>query len=99
MPTATRLLARSQIANGQYAFENLKPGEYSIAEEQPAGYFEGGAKAGTAGGNVVDGSNITNITLTSGETALRYDFCERPPAEIAGSVFSDLDGDCHVRFR
>ena len=80
-------------ANGQYSFSNLLPGNYSIIEEQPAGYFEGGAKAGTAGGDA-SGSEITNITLTSGETALNYDFCERPPAQLVGSVFNDADGDC-----
>jgi protocatechuate 3,4-dioxygenase beta subunit len=81
--------------SGEYSFENLPPGEYSIVEEQPAGFFEGGAKAGTAGGDVVNGSQITSIVLSSGETALNYDFCERPPAEIVGSVFSDRNGDCH----
>lgn len=82
-------------ANGQYGFENLIPGDYSILEEQPAGFFEGGAKAGTAGGYVANGSEITNIKLTSGETASNYDFCERPPSQIVGSVFSDRNGDCH----
>lgn len=81
-------------SNGQYAFENLIPGDYSIVEEQPAGYFEGGAKPGTAGGRVANPSEITNITLESGEVALNYDFCERPPSQIIGSVFADRDGDC-----
>ncbi len=79
---------------GEYSFENLHPGDYTIIEEQPIGYFEGGAKAGSAGGDVIDGSRIANIRLGSGETAIRYDFCERPPAELVGSVFGDRNGDC-----
>lgn len=90
----------SEVANtvtdaaGQYSFVGLTPGDYTVVEEQPTGFFEGGAKAGTAGGAVMDGSRIGNITLTSGETATGYDFCERPPAQIQGNVFNDRDGDC-----
>ena len=79
---------------GEYSFVNLAPAEYTIVEEQPNGFFEGNAKAGSAGGDVTGGSRITNIRLASGETAVNYDFCERPPAQIVGSVFSDRDGDC-----
>lgn len=38
-------------ANGFYKFDNLKPGEYAIVETQPTGYFNGGAKVGTGGGD------------------------------------------------
>jgi protocatechuate 3,4-dioxygenase beta subunit len=41
-------------AAGQYKFENLRPGEYSVVETQPTGYFNGAARPGTGGGN---GSN------------------------------------------
>ncbi|MFK8111773.1 MAG: SdrD B-like domain-containing protein, partial [Rubripirellula sp.] len=80
-------------AQGQYFFGDLVPGTYSIVEEQPAGFFDGDARAGTAGGEA-SGNRITDITLDPGETAVGYDFCERPPAEISGSVFSDQNGDC-----
>lgn len=79
---------------GQYSFENLHPGRYTVIEEQPDGYFDGNAKVGTAGGVSDGGNRILDITLTSGETALDYDFCERAPGEISGRVFNDGNEDC-----
>ena len=38
--------------NGYYKFENLMPGTYSLAENQPDGYLDGKDAAGTAGGIV-----------------------------------------------
>ncbi|MFG0290297.1 MAG: SdrD B-like domain-containing protein [Rhodopirellula sp. JB044] len=81
-------------ALGMYYFDNLLPGTYSVVEQQPAGYFEGGATVGSAGG-VLDGTNrIEQVTLTSGENATDYDFCERPPADLSGVVYVDRDADC-----
>ncbi|WP_407652571.1 MSCRAMM family protein [Aporhodopirellula aestuarii] len=81
-------------AEGNYRFDNLLPGTYSVVEQQPSGYFEGGATPGSVGG-VANGTNlIENITLTSGVNAVNYDFCERPPAEISGVVYVDRDADC-----
>ncbi|MEM6978438.1 MAG: SdrD B-like domain-containing protein, partial [Planctomycetota bacterium] len=80
--------------DGQYSFDDLVPGTYTVVETQPEGYFEGGAVVGTSGGSLNGPNRITDITLTSGESALNYDFCERPPAEISGLVFVDNDGDC-----
>ncbi|MEM9587909.1 MAG: SdrD B-like domain-containing protein, partial [Planctomycetota bacterium] len=83
-------------SQGQYRFDNLAPGTYTVVEETPSGLIEGGAKAGTSGGRVIDPNRIGSINLTSGQVAIDYDFCERPPAEIAGRVFADRDGDCIV---
>ncbi|QDV63488.1 Serine-aspartate repeat-containing protein D precursor [Crateriforma conspicua] len=81
-------------ADGNYKFDNLVPGRYTVIEETPAGYFEGGSKPGSAGG-LSDGPNrIGQVDLASGEVAVNYDFCERPPAEISGYVYNDADGDC-----
>ena len=80
--------------DGRYAFVDLAPGEYTILENQPDGYFEGGATAGSVGGIVLDASRIGNVVLTSGEHGVDYDFCELLAAELAGNVFGDLDGDC-----
>ena len=41
-------------ANGYYQFTNLAPGEYSVVEQQPAGYTPGVDTAGSQGGLVVD---------------------------------------------
>ncbi|MGB7347302.1 MAG: SdrD B-like domain-containing protein [Pirellulaceae bacterium] len=80
--------------NGRYTFENIKPGEYTVIEEQPEGYFDGGAVVGSSGGTVDSPNRISKVTLSSGEVAVDYNFCENPPAEILGNVFNDTDGDC-----
>ncbi|WP_449224078.1 MSCRAMM family protein [Aporhodopirellula rubra] len=81
-------------ALGVYRFDNLLPGTYSVVEQQPAGYFEGGATAGSVGGLVNGTNRIENVTLGSGQDATDYDFCERPPAELSGVVYVDRDADC-----
>ncbi len=80
--------------DGKYRFDQLDPGVYTIIEQQPAGVFEGSAKPGTAGGTAAGPSRIAGVNLSSGEVAVDYDFCERPAAEINGSVFNDQDDDC-----
>ncbi|TWU60273.1 Serine-aspartate repeat-containing protein D precursor [Rubripirellula tenax] len=92
--SGTEVATTTTNADGAYSFTGLRPGTYTVIESQPDGYFEGNAIPGSAGGTALDGSRIGSITLASGVTAVEYDFCERPPAEIRGSVFSDLDEDC-----
>lgn len=91
--SGTEVARTTTDSQGNYNFENLRPGNYTIVEEQPAGFFDGNATAGSSGG-VAAGNRITDITLTAGEIAVGYDFCEQPPAEINGSVFNDRNGDC-----
>ncbi|MEM6471114.1 MAG: SdrD B-like domain-containing protein, partial [Planctomycetota bacterium] len=80
-------------AEGRYKFNDLVPGRYRVTQDQPDGFFDGGATPGTAGGSV--GINeIRVIDLASGENAINYDFCEVPPASISGMVHEDRDGDC-----
>ncbi len=81
-------------AQGQYRFDNLRPGVYTVVEEQPVGYFEGAAIPGSLGGNVVNPSRIGSVTIPSGVDAVDYDFNERTPAEISGAVYVDRDGNC-----
>lgn len=81
-------------AEGQYSFRDLAPGSYTVAQDQPAGFADGGAIAGSAGGTIVGSNRITDIELAPGETAIDYRFCERLTSEILGTVFNDLDGDC-----
>ncbi len=81
-------------AAGKYQFLNLAPGSYTVVEDQPAGLFDGGHKAGTAGGDTALPNQIRNIVLGSGTNSEDNIFCEHPPAEISGIVFSDLDQDC-----
>ena len=87
-------IAQTQTdSQGRYEFEGLGPGNYTIVEEQPDGYFDGGAVAGTEGGNVETPNRITQISLGSGDVAEAYNFCEIAPSSISGFVHVDSDGD------
>ena len=76
-------------AQGVYTFLNLRPGAYTVREGQPGGYFQGGQKAGSHGGNDSSVDVISGIVLRSGDDATNYDFCEQPPGAISGFVFRD----------
>ncbi|MBI3839668.1 MAG: hypothetical protein HY288_17240 [Planctomycetia bacterium] len=80
--------------NGNYRFDNLAAGTYTVLEEQPAGYLEDDAHAGSAGGVVVNNDKISQISLTNNVNAVKYDFCEVLPVSISGFVRSDTFGDC-----
>jgi uncharacterized repeat protein (TIGR01451 family) len=85
-------------ADGSYIFLSLLPGNYSLKETQPAGYFSGRNSVGTVDG-VPDGmlginkDVITNIDLTRGGCGFNYNFADLPPGCIRGNVFVDLDRD------
>ena len=88
------LLATTETdANGEYRFDDLLPGEYTVVELQPAGFFDGGERAGSEGG-VVTNDRIAEINLTGGTDAVEYNFCEHEPSSISGRIHADRDGDC-----
>jgi serine-aspartate repeat-containing protein C/D/E len=76
-------------ANGEYAFTGLRPGIYSVAEHQPAGYFNLCAHVGDGGGIEVNDDLLAEIPVGSGDHLTNYDFCEGPPAIISGYVYID----------
>ncbi|HZZ73143.1 MAG TPA: SdrD B-like domain-containing protein [Pirellulales bacterium] len=75
-------------ANGDYAFENLAPGSYTVHEVQPSDYYDGAEYIGTAGGILSD-DTASQIQLISGTNGEHYDFCEMPPVKLSGYVFQD----------
>lgn len=84
-------------ADGRYQFEGLRPGEYQIRETQPASHdgmklFDGGERAGTAGGSVAN-DFVSGIVLGSAESAINYDFCEHFGAMLSGYVYHDRNDD------
>jgi protocatechuate 3,4-dioxygenase beta subunit len=83
-------------AQGEYRFTNLAPGVYTVREIQPTGYYQGGQRAGSHGGNATAADVIGQITLGSGADAVRYDFWELIPGSISGRVHADPEGDCIV---
>ncbi len=62
---------------GQYAFDLLRPGTYTIQEAQPAGYQDGQESIGTAGGVVTD-DMFSGVSLTAAQRGINYNFGERP---------------------
>ena len=84
-----RIASTTTDAQGEYVFDNLAPGTYGVEEMQPDGFFQGGQVVGSAGGLSIVQDRITNIVLTPGTDAVDYNFCEHPPASIAGNVYAD----------
>lgn len=80
-------------SQGVYTFTDIPPGTYTVIQEQPEGYFPGTARPGSAGGIKETSNRIGSITLGSGEVAVDYDFCEKPPAEISGYVYVDQNNN------
>jgi len=74
---------------GYYHFDDLPAGTYGVREVQPVGLFHGGQVAGSNGGNADVPDLISGIAVGSGQTLTQYNFCETPPASIAGFVFRD----------
>jgi protocatechuate 3,4-dioxygenase beta subunit len=81
-------------AQGNYKFTALKPGEYTVKEQQPAGYFDGGDMVGSHGGDNSVNDVISQIKLHSGDQAVHYDFCEVLPVSIQGFVWVDTTPNC-----
>ncbi len=85
---------------GDYAFEQLRPGVYGLVEITPAGLLDGHARAGELVGAPsqrlgqvgADGS-ISGIRLGSGNVAEGFDFCEHVGATLSGNVFHDRNND------
>jgi uncharacterized protein (DUF2141 family) len=79
-------------ATGAWAFEDLAPGSYSVAQQgQPiSGYIDGATVVGSAGGTGAPNS-VTGIELVS--SASGYLFAEIPLAAIRGVVWHDADDD------
>ena len=76
-------------AAGDYWFEDLLPGEYTVTETQPAGFDDGGETAGTSGGDDTVDDVISGIVLAAGDESVDNDFGELPPASIHGTVIDD----------
>ncbi|MBL9084172.1 MAG: hypothetical protein JNK76_20385 [Planctomycetales bacterium] len=84
-------------ANGEYLFDRLLQGTYSVREVQPAQYFDSGDKVGQVGGvttgNTTINDRLDGIALVSDRFGVRYDFVEKY-GTISGGVHADKNGDC-----
>jgi uncharacterized repeat protein (TIGR01451 family) len=81
--TVTRTLTTD--ASGNYRFDDLRPGVYTLTQTQPAGYVQSGNTVGDAGGGEPRRDVINNIVLAPGQAGLNYLFGEaRPPLQVVG---------------
>ena len=62
--------------DGNYRFDNLRPGVYEVIETQPAGYMQGETQPGSDGGTVPTHDLIQSVVLNPGADAIAYDFTE-----------------------
>ena len=75
--------------NGQYKFDGLDQGTYSVQYHPLAQYFDDGGDVGSLGG-VGDGTDIlSEIVVGIGDHGVDYNFCEHPGATLSGYVFQD----------
>ncbi len=86
-------LSTTTGAGGAYAFSNLRPGTYSVAETQPAGLLDGKDTAGAPGGGTAGNDLISGITLVSGRASAGNNFGELDAASISGIVYIDANND------
>ncbi len=77
-------------AKGEYFFDNLAPGTYSVTETQPAAYGDGVDKVGSLGGSAAVNEVLSGIVLGAGSVGTDYDFAEIG-AKVSGTVFVDPD--------
>ncbi len=84
-------------AQGEYGFENLVAGEYSVREVQPGSYVDGRESLGDINGvrtGQVQNDAFTGIVLRGGQSGENYNFGEIRLASIEGFVHLDPNGDC-----
>ena len=81
-------------SNGDYTFDNLLPGTYSVREIVPSGELPSDDHLGTLGGTLNGPTEIDGVALQGAANGLNYNFCLVPPASISGEVIDDEDGLC-----
>jgi hypothetical protein len=79
----TVVLTTTTDASGAYSFTNLRPGVYTILEQQPDGYVDGKDTLGSLGGEQGD-DKFFNIYLGDGQSGEWYNFAELLPDNDGG---------------
>ena len=81
--------------SGNYSFNNLTPGDYTVVETQPAGLFNVSEDEGGIDDDQPDNNTINSIaaTVNPGENDANNDFVEVEPGSLSGNVSQDTTGD------
>ena len=86
------LLTTTTDASGAYLFNDLRPGTYTLAESQPAGFLDGKDTVGSTGGTAGN-DRTSEIVIGPGMDGTNYLFGELRPSSLTGSVFDDRNND------
>jgi uncharacterized repeat protein (TIGR01451 family) len=81
-------------SNGNYTFDQLRPGNYTLVElNQPTGFMDGKDNVGTLASGTPHNETLSNITLGIGQSFTDYRFGEVLPSYLSGYVWEDKDND------
>ncbi|MDA1178969.1 MAG: hypothetical protein O2931_09250, partial [Planctomycetota bacterium] len=69
-------LAQTSLADGSYAFTDLRPGTYTVTQTQPTLFIDAPDYLGSEGGTI-PAKNQLRVTLAPGIDAIDYNFTER----------------------
>jgi hypothetical protein len=81
-------LTAATAVDGSYQLSNLRPGNYTITETEPAGYLHGKDSLGSLGGTPVSGQAMT-VTVGTSASGTNYNFGELTPGRLSGFVYID----------
>ena len=81
--------------SGNYSFNNLTPGDYTVVETQPAGLFNVSEDEGGIDDDQPDDGVVNSIaaTVNPGENDAGNDFVEVELGSLSGNVSQDTTGD------
>jgi len=79
-------------ADGSYRFANLRPGSYTLKQDEPPGFFDGKDTIGSQGGTASN-DQMSGITLAPGVNGVNNNFAEIPAASLSGSVYVDTNNN------
>jgi large repetitive protein len=82
-------LTTTTDGDGNYSFDNLRPGTYTVTETQPSPYTDGIDTPGSAGGSAAVNDVVSGIVLGANVAAVDYDFAELPNPSLSGSVLDE----------
>ena len=87
---------RTTDGAGQFAFEGLLPGTYSLNETTPTNLLDGYDTAGDSG--VASDDIISEIELASNDVISGHRFGEIEESTISGFIYEDFNDDGQINF-